>query len=540
MAATTSTATQDLDEVRGKLVELAAAGRVDELIDLVLHLLLDARNLNTDPQARLGATLRALYGRKSEKISAAQLAILFDKLGDDVPAAIVDEAAKSAHDAGSVPQPPPPPPARAHKGRSPLPASLPREPKLIAVAPELRVCAICGTEKQCIGHIKSEIIELVPASFKVIEEMREKLACNKCEGQIVAAPSDKPMSGGRPGPALLAHLLVGKFQDSMPIYRQAQAFARCGVDFAPSTLGDWTTFAIESIRPIARLIVARVLGSFVIGADDTGIRVLDRDHDAGVKRGQLFAYVGDQNLVAFDYTPDWSAKGPAKFLEHFDGFVQADGYKGWPAIIEQEGKRTRQVVPPDRRLGCAMHIRRKFEAAAKVGDARAAIALGYFKAIYAVERLCKDAGFVLEDRHRKRCELSLPVVDDLYKWIRELQHKVTPSTPLADAIRYALNQEQVFRRCFDDGRFEIDNGEVERQLRRVAIGRKNYLFAGSDAGAERIAVAYTILASCHMQGINPLAYLTDLIAKVQHDWPNSRRLELLPDAWKLAHDAPPL
>lgn len=537
MAATSTTAADGLDDVRAKLVELARDGRVDELIELVLHLLLDARNNNTALQARLTKALRELYGRRSEKISAAQLALLFDKIGDEAPAAIVDEAASAAGSTEDVPQPPPPPPARTRRGhgRSPLPANLPRETRTLKVAAELRSCLVCGREKECIGHITSEILEFVPASFKVIEEQREKLACKSCEKGVVAAPSEKPMSGGRPGPALLAHLVVDKFQDAMPIYRQAQAFERCGVALSTSTLGDWTTFAIEVLRPIARAITARVLRSFVIGADDTGIRVLDRDHEAGVKRGHMFAYVGDSELVAFDYTPDWSAKGPGKFLEHFDGFVQADGYKGWPAIIEEEGKPKRQVVPPERRLGCAMHVRRPFEAAAKARDARAAIALTYFKSIYDIERECKEQGLGPDARHRERQQHSLPVVNEFYRWLRDLQPKVIPSTPISDAIRYATNQEIYWRRCFDDGRFEIDNGEVERQLRRVALGRKNFLFAGSDAGAERIAIAYTILGSCHMQRINPLAYITDVITKVQNGWPNARRDELLPMAWKLAH-----
>lgn len=537
MAASTTTTPDDLEQVRGKLAELAHAGRVDELIELVLHLLLDARNHNTALQARLGKALRELYGKKSEKISPAQLALLFDKLGDEVPADIVEEAATAATSDDDVPQPPPPPAPRTRRGhgRSALPANLPREPRIIPVAKELRTCAICGNEKECIGHITSEILEFVPASFKVIEEQREKLACKTCENGVVAAPSEKPMSGGRPGPALLAHLVVDKFQDAMPIYRQAQAFERCGVALSTSTLGDWTTFAIEVLRPIARAIVARVLRSFVIGADDTGIRVLDRDHEAGVKRGHMFAYVGDHELVAFDYTPDWSAKGPGKFLEHFDGFVQTDGYKGWPAVIEEEGKPKRVVVPPERRLGCAMHVRRPFEAAAKARDARAAIALAYFQSIYKIERECKEQRLDVDARLRRRQQQSVPVVNDLFGWLKEMQPKVIPSTPISDAIRYATNQEVYFRRCFDDGRFEIDNGEVERQLRRVALGRKNFLFAGSDAGAERIAVAYTVLGSCHMQGINPLAYITDVITKVQNGWPNARRDELLPTAWKRAH-----
>jgi hypothetical protein len=265
----------------------------------------------------------------------------------------------------------------------------------------------------------------------------------------------------------------------------------------------------------------------VIRADDTGLRVLDRSHPKGVKLGHMWGYVSDDNLVAFDYTPTWEAKGPHNFLEGFRGFLQGDGYAGFKAGLTRE--RGDPIIAEERRLGCAMHIRRKFEQAA---DARGAIALAYFRKLYDIERSCKTEGVDFEARKSRRDQLSRPVVDELYRWIHELHPRLVPGTSLHAATRYAINQEPVFRRCFDDGRFEIDNGEVERQLRRIAIGRKNFLFAGSDAGASRLAVAYTLLGSCHMRGIDPLAYLTDVIDKLQNGWPRSQLSELLPDAWK--------
>ena len=267
---------------------------------------------------------------------------------------------------------------------------------------------------------------------------------------------------------------------------------------------------------------------------DTGIRVLDRDDPRGVKKGHIWGYVGDCNLVAFDYTKDWKADGPAKFLRPFRGFMQGDGYAGFDRALrppDDEDGEEAPVVPENRRLGCGMHIRRKFEAAAQAGDARGAIVLSYFKKLYDVERSCKDDGVSAEVRKERRAELSMPLVNELFTWVAELHPKLVPGTLLHKATRYAVNQELFFRRCFDDGRFEIDNGEVERQLRRIAIGRKNYLFAGSDAGADRIATACTILGSAHLNGIDPLAYLTDVIAKLQAGWPMSRIDELLPDVW---------
>ena len=272
------------------------------------------------------------------------------------------------------------------------------------------------------------------------------------------------------------------------------------------------------------------------------MRVLDRDHPKGVKRGHIWAFVGageGAGLVAFHYAPTWKAVHPAAFLKSFQGYLQGDGYAGYGAMLRDE-QSDEPLVPDERRLGCGMHIRAKFEKAAKVGDARAAVALAYLKAIYRVEASCKQEGLSSDARHARRQELSIPQVNELYRWIHELHPRLVPKTPLYMATQYALNQEAAWRRCFTDGRFEIDNGEVERQLRRVALGRKNYLFAGSDKGAERLAVAYTVLNSCHMNGVNPLAWAADVIEKLQSGWPQSRLDELLPDAWaKRASHTPP-
>ncbi|XXZ55363.1 IS66 family transposase [Sorangium sp. So ce341] len=262
------------------------------------------------------------------------------------------------------------------------------------------------------------------------------------------------------------------------------------------------------------------------------MRVLDQDHPAGVKRGHIWAFVGAE-LVAFLYAPDWRAKHPAALLQGFTGYLQGDGYAGYGAMLRGEDG-GEVIVPEERRLGCGMHIRAKFEKAAKGGDARAAVALAYFKAIYRIEAACKAEALSAEARMARRQELSLPVVDELYQWIHELHLRLVPSTTLYVATQYAINQEAAWRRCFTDGRFEIDNGEVERRIRCVALGRKNYLFAGSDKGAQRLAVGYTVFGSCRMHGVNPLAWATDVIGKLQGGWPRERLDELLPDAWARA------
>lgn len=523
----------DLEHVGAKLKELAEQGRVDELVTTVIELLSQVRQQNTALQVRLHNALRQLYGRKSEKVSADQLSLLFAELGDQVPEGARPDAEDNEGEHGQD-EPIEQPKRKARRGRKPLPKDLPREQKVIRVPAEQRACPKCGCERSTIGFIESEVLEFVPAHFKVIEEQREKVACEQCGDGVAAAQTQKPLERGRPGPGLLAHVLVSKCQDSLPLYRQSQIYERAGVRISPSTLGDWFAFGCDVLEPIADEIRRRVLGSLVIRADDTSIRVLDRADAKGVKRGHMWGYVGDGGLVVFDYTPTWEAKGPAAFLEGFDGWLQGDGYAGFKTALGRQ--RDGPIVSDERRLGCSMHVRRKFEYAAKAGDTRGAVALGYFRKIYRVEKECKREGLDAEQRKARRDEQSLPVLNEMYEWIHKLHRDLIPDDKLQQATRYAINEEAPIRRCFEDGRFEIDNGEVERQLRRIAIGRKNYLFAGSDKGAHRLARACTVLGSCHMLGIDPQAYLTDVIDKVQNGWPKSRIDALMPTTYAAAAD----
>lgn len=518
----TNSSHDDLADVRAKLQAMAEEGRIDELIALVMALLLGVKEENNALTMRLQKALRALYGRKSEKISKEDLKAMLAKLGEDAP-----DVPPPA-----PPKPPGPKPLTNHKGRNPLPSNLPRQKKVIAVPETLRKCATCGTEKTCMDHVKSEILDFIPAKFIVIEELREKLVCPNCDKGVVVAASEKVMDKGRPGSGLLAKIVVDKCEDSMPLYRQCKEFARMGVPLSSSTVGDWSAFALDVLAPVARRAAEVVVASVYVNADDTGLPVLEKDHPNGVKRGHMWAYSG-AGLVAFHYTPDWKADGPISFLQGFRGHLQGDGYAGYEKALRGVMENDASVVSEERRLGCGMHIRRKFEEAAKLGDIRGAVAINFFKAIYGLEREYKDRKLSAEERLAERTSRSLPIVDELYQWIHGIKPQAIPKTPLYEAVRYAEKQEAAWRRCFSNGQFEIDNGEAERRLRWVALGRKNFLFAGSDAGAERLAVGYTLTGSCHKNGINPLEYLTDVIEKLQSDWPMSRLDELLPNVWRL-------
>ena len=533
----------DLRDVRRRLEQFVAERRMSELIDTVIAVLAQMRDSHNDLAMRLRKALRELYGRKSQKVEASDLSQLLAALGDAVPPSAADAVkpaepppgeAAPPEPPGNVPVPPEPPkPPRVRNGRSPLPPNLPRRQKKVPVSDAARVCPLCGKARVCIGHRASETLEFIPARFELIEELREKMACPSCpEGGVATAPSEKVMDRGRPGPGLLATIFTGKFADALPLYRQAQQFARYGVKLSPSTLGDWMSFTLDLLEPVAARIGVRVVGSPYVRGDDTGLRVLDRDHVNGVKRGHVWGFVGLDDgvrLVFYDYAPSWDPEHPAAVLQGFTGYFQGDAYAGYAKMMRDGTEEP--LVPAERRMGCAMHIRAKFEEALKAGDKRAAIGLAYFSAIYRIEASCKTDALSPDERKARRDELSLPHVDKLYEWVKDLHPQLVPKTHLFVATQYAINQEEFWRRCFIDGRFEIDNGEIERQLRCVAIGRKNYLFAGSEAGARRLAIGYTLVRNCHMHGVNPLAWATDVIEKIQGGWPKDRLDELLPDRW---------
>lgn len=517
----------DLEAVRQRLRDLAAEGRTDDLVDAAVDLLARVRQDNTELQARLFKALRQLYGRKSEKISPDQLQLFLGQIIDD-------EIPQGA----SAPAPlnqPKTRARRAHGGRKPLPANLPREPYIIPVPDNARRCAECGAEKKTIGYVESEILEFRPAQFVVLVPRREKVACPTCEAHVSISDDEKLIERGRPGPGLIADLIVGKCQDGLPLERQGDRYKRYGVQLSPSTLGDWFAWGAEAMAPVSRRIVQIILGDTYIQADDTMLKVLDPARKPAVKRGHLWAFVGmSVKLTAFLFAPNWAAEHPAEFLRTFDGMLQGDGYAGFDQVLQPSDDDTEPIVASERRLGCGMHVRRRFEEAAQLGDARGAIALALLRKIYAVEEACKADGLSFEQRHVRRQTESVPIVTELYAWIEKIHPALVPKSPIYEATRYAIRQKAFWVRCFSDGKFEIDNGEVERQLRRVATGRRNFLFAGSDDGAVRLAIAYTILACCRMHGVDPLAYMTDVLRKISDGWPNGRLDDLLPHRWSAA------
>jgi transposase len=520
----------DIQQVEAKLLEMLQEGRGHEVITLMLGLLVDLRDRHLSAESRLHGLLRKVYGRSSEKVAQCQLDLFLatldaKKSGGTPPQ---DKGAEPAPSKPNEPQLPKPElkPAPSRKGKKrPFPEGLPIEIVPVRVPDAERPCPSCGKDRINCGHETSQIIEYVPPQFKIIEEQREKLVCRSCSEISTAPLGPRVVEGGRPGPQLVATLIVDKWQDATPHNRNTDIFGRLGVHFSRSTLTDWAAEGLEALAPIAWRITQQTLAETYINIDDTGLRVLDRDHPSGVKRGHLWAIVASEaKLVTYFYTKDWTTEGPAARLANFEGFLQGDEYAGYEAIAEAADGR---II----RLGCHMHSRRKFEAALQASDARAAIAMNLYKKIYAVERSCKEEGLAPETRRERRLRETAPLLEELKTWVDEIHGGLRPSELLYKATYYAREHWDLLTRFLDDGRLEIDNGIVERELRRVAIGRRNWLFAGSDVGAERAAVAYTILATCRMQGVEPYSYLVDVLRKLSSGWPMSRIDELLPQTW---------
>jgi transposase len=307
-------------------------------------------------------------------------------------------------------------------------------------------------------------------------------------------------------------------------------YVRSGIQLAPSTLGDWFAAAADILAPVAATARQVALAEcHLLSLDDTWMPVLDRDHPNGVKKGRLWTYLGDQDRVAFcEFTPNWEGDAPCAVLAEFKGgVVQGDGYAGIDKAFKKPGAPLR--------AGCMDHCRRRFVAALEGGDPRAAIALSHIGKLYAIEADAKLEGASLDDLARRRRALARPVVLDLQKAVAKLHDLATPNSPLGAATTYAIRQWDTLVVFLDDARVPLSNAHVERQQRKTGLGRKNYLFAGSDQGGRRLATLTTLITNCKLHGVSTFEYLRDVIAKLSAAWPQRRILELLPGEWRRLH-----
>lgn len=521
------------------LRELLAEGRDGAVLTLFSKLV--ARN--GELERRLAQLLSR--GHKNEGISTAQLKLFLEALsaqpeGDEAaPVPEIGEAndklrTASGIDEKSTDEVATEKPARQPSLRQPPPAHLPRIENPIAVPAAERPCPSCGAERTCIGHDVTEVIELVPAQVIVRVDKREKLACGACEGEIVRAPAgDKVVSGGRLGSTLVAVLLIDKYDDGLPLHRQKRRFERMGLPLSVSTLADQVTWGTDLLRPLWRAAVAEVLVAKVMHVDATGLPVLDAEATGGKRLGSLWGYVGDESVAAYLYASTGKKKaqrpgelGPEDMLARRTGYTVADASNLYDASFER---------PDLIECGCNMHGRRYFTKALDGGDARAALPLAAYKKLYEIESKIRGSG--PRDKLAARQAESKPVWAELVAWCETYKPHEPPSSPLGAAIRYLTNHQEALGRFLDDGVIPIDNGIVERLHVRAALTRKNFLFAGSDTGGERAAIAYTILGCCRLAGVNPVEYLTDVLPRLARRVRIRDLDELLPSRWKAAHDA---
>jgi transposase len=482
-------------------------------------------------QAEMEAVFRRFYGPKSERFDPAQL-LLF---GIVVDSQAVDADAVKAESGEKLTTR-----RIQHKhGRAKLPESLPRIPIEHDLKPEEKKCPCCGQERCRIGSEVSEQLEYVPASFKVLQHIRFKYACKPCENngngpQIeIAVKPAQPIEKGLPGPGLLAYVITGKLADHLPLYRLESIFARLDVHIARSTLCAWIHAAAKLVKPLADLIAAKVRQSRVIHTDETRLPVQEQDQ---CKSGRMWTYIGDEAnpYIAYDYTPDRARAGPAAWLANFKGYLQADAYGGYDGIYA--GGNIIEVA-------CWAHARRKFFEAKDTDGRRSAEMLTMVRELYAVEDQAKEHVAALlkeqpdataDERYavirELRQKFSVPVLAKIRTWLEENQKLVLPRSPMAQAIQYALNQWEALNRYTEHGFLNIDNNAAERALKRIAIGRKNWLFAGHDIAAQRTATLYSLIASAERHGIDPQAYLRGVLARMP-SMPVSQLEKLLPERW---------
>jgi transposase len=417
---------------------------------------------------------------------------------------------------------------RTQPVRRPLPTHLPREE---VVHQPACACPQCGGAMKRIGEDVAEMLEYVPARFKVIRHVRPKLACGRCAVIMQEPAPERPIARGLAGPGLLAHVLMAKYGDHLPLYRQAQMYAREGVDLDRSTLADWVGSSSALLEPLIDSLSSYVFAGDKLHADDTPVPVLAPGRGT-TKTGRLWTYVRDDRpagstqppAAVFRYSPDRKGERPREHLKDFRGILQADGYAGFEQIYACE-----RILE----AACWAHVRRKFyDVHVAHASPIAKEALDRIGALYGIESEIRNRP--PDERRRIRQARAGPVLADLKMWLDAKLGELSQKSELAVAIRYALTRWTALTRYRDDGRIEIDNNAAERALRAVALGRKNYLFAGSDAGGERAAAIYSLIGTAKLNGLDPEAYLREVISRIA-EHPINRIDELLP--WNLTSAA---
>ena len=479
---------------------------------------------------------RMQFGRSSERINRqiAQLEFRLEELESSMADAAARAEAEVAGAGAATPLS-----ERGKPRRQPLPDHLSRQEVVHQPADDgACTCPDCGREMAKLGEDVTEVLDYVPGHFQVIRHVRPKYACTACDAITQAPAPAMPTPRGRATPGTLAHLLVSKYCDHLPLYRQSEIYAREGLDLDRSTLSDWVGQAAWLLDPVVAEIRRHVFAAEKIHGDDTTVPVLAFGLGR-TKTGRLWVYVRDDRLfcgeappaAAYFYSPDRGGEHPAIHMAAFTGLLQADGYAGFEALYNP----ARSKPGPITEVACWAHCRRKiFDVWEATKSPVAKEALDRIAAIYVIEDKARFAPVAERVEHRAE---TAPLIAAFFTWAKATEGKLSAKSALAEAFRYTIKRREALTRFVTDGRLEADNNIAENGMRKIALGRRNYLFAGSDSGGERAASIYTLVASATLNGINPETYLKDVLTKIAEGHPINRIDELMP--WRMTATTAP-
>ena len=479
------------------------------------HMVLTLLGQIDDLQGQLLYLKKQMYGTKSEKYNARQL-LMFQDIYNELQAKLQTQQPNPSRSRCSR--------ANAnHQGRKPLPADLPRD-TIEVEPPEIeKLCPDCHQPKQRMGEEVTEKLDFIPASFRVQRIVRPKYACKHCQSNVsIAELPPMAIDKGIPAEGLLAHVITSKYADHQPLNRLEGILKRHGVDITVSTMCDWVARCTDLLIPLVERSRQKILASPKVHCDATVVPVKSKKRKGATYNGYLWAYIGTGDDVYFDFTPSQSRDGPNAFFQDYTGYVQVDAHSSFNDLF-RDGSAITEV-------GCHAHARRKFDQAMEHDPIRSSQALSIWQSLYQIEKQAKAENLspeaLLEIRHEK----SIPLLEQLHNCLIAWQPQVLPKTPIGKAVTYAMNQWEALKRYTQDPILSIDNNLAERTLRTVALGRKNWLFAGSENGAKRAAVIYSLVASCKLCGHDPYAYLRDVLTKISTH-PYNRIDELVPSHW---------
>lgn len=508
----------DLAQVRAWLERMIAALKFVEIVAAIVALVSRMSAVNAELTKQL-AHLRRTRPR-SETLERLERQLVLPLLGILAPAAPAKVPAGSEDNAKTKKSR-----KGRHPGRAAPPAHLERVPDKNLVPPDKRICPVCGSQMKTVGYSTCEIFHVVPAKIVVIERMDERVACPN-DDAIVSAPTPPAIvERGKLSDTLIVEALCDKYIEHLPVERQCMRFARAGVDIAPQTLGRSVATAIDLLMPVATLIHQRTRGPGLLGTDSTGLPVLDPEVTEGIRTGGMWCWT-NARWVAFFYSPSADSNSVRRFLgDELARTVQCDGTSVTTFLERAGGKRP----------GCWSHGRRRLVEAARSGDIVALEGVRKIAPLFAIERDSTLAGDTAEQRRARRIEHTGPVLDNLRAWLDEQRAVIPPKTPLGKGLGYLHRQWRRLILFLDDGNIEATNNRRERELRRLVLGRRNWLFTWLDLGGERTAAILSVIATCIAHDVNPRAYLHLVTKLIVHGWPQAKLGDLLPDRMLAAH-----